>query len=137
LGSCRQTARAEGAGRPGRVTLPGGLDEHAIAEHLAHHPPVAHHALELLRRELDRDGGIPVSRLKRCEAEGNDGTRLAGCLKTYVPWPTGRFGLVMLPAAHPRRPLALRAFAFGVRNPAALKPSVYEIADKRRNAASA
>lgn len=93
--------------------------------------------LELLRRELDRDGGIPVSRLKRCEAEGRDGTRLAGCLKTYVPWPTGRFGLVMLPVTHPSRPLALRAFAFGVRHPAALKPSVYEIADRRRSTASA
>jgi hypothetical protein len=113
------------------------FDEHAIAEDLAHQPPVARHALELLRRELDRRGGIPISRLKRCEAEGNDGTRLAGCLKTYVPWPTGRFGLVMLPVAHASRPLALRAFAFGVRHPPASKPSVYEIADQRRNATTA
>jgi hypothetical protein len=113
------------------------FDEHAIADDLAHHPPVARHALELLRREIDRDGGIPAARLKRCEAEGHDGTRLAGCLKTYVPWPTGRFGLVMLPVAHPTRPLALRAFAFGVRHAATLKPSVYEIADQRRNAARA
>lgn len=124
-------------GTPAGPLFPVVFDEHAIAEDLAHHPPVARHALELLRRELDRNGGIPASRLKRCEAEGNDGTRLAGCLKTYVPWPTGRFGLVMLPVAHPSRPLALRAFAFGVRHPAALKPSVYEIAGKRRNAASA
>jgi hypothetical protein len=84
------------------------FDEHAIAEDLAHHPPVARHAVELLRRELDHDGGLPGSRLKRCETEGNDGTRLAGCLKTYVPWPTGGFGLVMLPVAHASRPLALR-----------------------------
>jgi hypothetical protein len=117
--------------------FPVVFDEHAIAEDVAHHPPVARHALELLRREIDRDGGLPASRLKRCEAEGDDGTRLAGCLKTYVPWPTGHFGLVMLPVAHASRPLALRAFAFGVRHPAALKPSVYKIADKRRNATSA
>jgi len=43
----------------------------------------------------------------------------------------------MVPVAHPTRPLALRAFAFGVRHPAAKKPSVYEIASKRRNAESA
>jgi hypothetical protein len=122
---------------PAGPIFPVVFDESAIAEDLAHHPPVARNAFELLRRELDRDGGIPVSRLKRCEAEGRDGTRLAGCLKTYVPWPTGRFGLVMLPVTHPSRPLALRAFAFGVRHPAALKPSVYEIADRRRNTASA
>lgn len=123
--------------KPAGPLFPVVFDEHAIAEDLAHHPPVARHALELLRREIDRDGGIPASRLKRCEAEGDDGTRLAGCLKTYVPWPTGRFGLVMLPVAHANRPLAVRAFAFGVRHPAALKPSVYKIADERRNAASA
>jgi hypothetical protein len=122
---------------PAGPLFPVVFDEHAIAEDLAHHPPVARNALELLRRELDRDGGIPVSRLKRCEGESRDGTNLASCLKTYVPWPTGRFGLVMLPVAHAIRPLALRAFAFGVRHPPALKPSVYEIADKRRNAASA
>lgn len=122
---------------PAGPIFPVVIDEPAIAEDLAHHPPVARHALELLRRELDRDGGVPVSRLKRCEAEGRDGTRLAGCVKTYVPWPTGRFGLVMLPVIHPARPLALRAFAFGVRHPAALRPSVYEIADKRRNTTSA
>ena len=122
---------------PAGPIFPVVFDEPAIAEDLAHHPPIARNAFELLRRELDRDGGIPVSRLKRCEAEGRDGTRLAGCLKTYVPWPTGRFGLVMLPVTHPSRPLALRAFAYGVRHPAALKPSVYEIADRRRSTASA
>lgn len=84
--------------------FPVVFDEPAIAEDLAHHPPVA---------------------------------RLAGCLKTYVPWPTGRFGLVMLPVAHASRPLALRAFAFGVRHPAASKPSVYMIAHERRNADNA
>jgi hypothetical protein len=122
---------------PAGPLFPVVFDEHAIAEDLAQYPPVARHALELLRRELDRDGGIHAARLKRCEAEGTDGTRLTGCLKTYVPWPTGRFGLVMLPVTHASRPLALRAFAFGVRHPAGLKPSVYNIADRRRNAASA
>src|ERR1700684_3440884 len=102
-----------------------------------HHPSDARAALELLRRQVDRDGGLSCSRLKRCEEEGRDGTRLAGCLKTYVPWPTGRFGLVLLPVAHPERPFALRAFAYGVRHPAGRKPSVYQIADRRHNATSA
>jgi hypothetical protein len=122
---------------PAGPIFPVVFDEPAIAEDLAHHPPVARHALELLRRELEHDGGLPASRLRRCEAEGRDGTRLAGCLKTYVPWPAGRFGLVMLPVTHASRPLALRAFAFGVRHPAASKPSVYRIAHERRNADNA
>jgi hypothetical protein len=117
--------------------VPVLFDEHAIAEDLTHHPPAARRALELFRCEVDRDGGLSCSRLKRCEREGRDGTRLAGCVKTYVPWPAGRLGLVLLPVAHPTRPLALRAFAYGVRHPAGNKPSVYEIADRRHNAESA
>jgi hypothetical protein len=110
-------------------TVPVEFDEHAIAEDLRHHPPAARNELELFRREAYRYGGLPISRFKRCDEKGHDGTRLGGCVKTYVPWPTGRFGLVLLPVAHPTRPLALRAFAYGVRHPAANKPSVYEIAD--------
>jgi hypothetical protein len=113
--------------------VPVQFDEHAIVEDLTHHPPPARRALELFRREVDRDGGLPFSRLKRCDAEARDGTRLEGCVKTYVPWPTGRFGLILLAVSHPTRPLALRAFAYGVRHPAASKPSVYEIADRRHN----
>ncbi|HWX43741.1 MAG TPA: hypothetical protein VNY52_00295 [Solirubrobacteraceae bacterium] len=118
-------------------TVPVEFHEEAIAEDLTHHPSTARKALELFRREVDRCGELPVSRLKRCDAEGRDGTRLAGCVKTYVPWPTGRYGLVLLPVAHPTRPLALRAFAYGVRHPGANKPSVYEIADRRHNSESA
>lgn len=117
--------------------VPVRFDEHAIAEDLQHHPPTARESLDLCRREIHRDGGLSFARLKRCDEEGRDGTRLAGCVKTYVPWPIGRFGLVLLPVAHPTRPLALRAFAFGVRHPPANKPSVYEIADRRHRAESA
>jgi hypothetical protein len=77
--------------------VPVEFNEDAIAEDLTHHPPVARRALDLFRREVDRDGGLSFSRLKRRDEEGRDGTRLAGCVKTYVPWPTGRFGLVLLP----------------------------------------
>jgi hypothetical protein len=120
------------AGTPAGPIVPVAFDESAIAEDLAHHTATARKALDVLRREVDRDGGLPFSRLKRCEDEGRDGTRLGGCVKTYVPWPTGRYGLVLLPVAHPTRALALRAFAYGVRHPEANRPSVYEIASKRR-----
>jgi hypothetical protein len=118
--------------RPAPI-VPVEFNEHALVEDLAHHPPAARTALELFRREIDRNGGLPLARLRSCETEGHDGTRLAGCLKTYVPWPTGRFGLVLLPVSHDIRPFALRAFAFGVRHPPAHKPSVYQIADRRNN----
>lgn len=125
------------ADAPAAPIVPVQFNEHAIAEDLTHHAPVARKALDLFRREVDRDGGLPFSRLKSCEDESRDGTRLGGCVKTYVPWPTGRFGLVLLPVAHPTRPLALRAFAYGIRHPAAGKPSVYEIADQRHNTENA
>ena len=35
----------------------------------------------------------------RCQAEGRDGTRLGGCVKTRVPWPDGRWGIVLVPIA--------------------------------------
>ncbi len=118
-------------------TVPVQFNEPAITEDLTHHPPTARKVLEIFRREVDRGGGLPLSRLLGCDAEARDGTRLAGCVKTYVPWPAGRFGLVLLPVAHPTRPFALRAFAFGVRHPAANKLSVYTVADRRHNDESA
>lgn len=36
-------------------------------------------------KEVRRLGGIPKSRLMACRAEGRDGTRLGGCVKTYIP----------------------------------------------------
>jgi hypothetical protein len=77
--------------RPVGLRIPVVFNEHAIAEDLAHHPAVARHALELLRRELDRGGGLLVARLKRCEAEGRDGTRLAGGEGSLdiSSWPAG------------------------------------------------
>lgn len=51
-----------------------------------------------------------------CEDDARNGTNLAGCVKTYVPWPDGRFGAVFVAVSHPQRPLGLRAIAFGVRH---------------------
>jgi hypothetical protein len=91
---------ADSSGGP---VVPVLFDEHAIADDLHHLPGGARVALDAFRRELDRDGGLSMTRLKRCDAEGRDGTNLGGCLKTYVPWPTGRFGLVFVPRSLIRR----------------------------------
>jgi hypothetical protein len=91
--------------------------------------------LAALGREIDRLGGLPRDRLLACEAEGRDGTWLSGCVKTYVPWPAGRFGAVMIPVRHPERPLGLRVIAFGVRHEPrdAHALTVYQIAHRRLN----
>ena len=96
--------------------FPLDFDEEALVEDLARTSDGGAEALDWLRIETERLGGLPHSRLKACEAEGTDGTNLDGCVKTYVPWPDGRFGCVMVAVSHPERPLGLRVIAFGVRH---------------------
>lgn len=115
--------------------FPVGFDDDALAEDLDHLPAAAEEALRQFRKTIQRQGGLPRSQLMACQAEGRDGTRLPGCVKTYIPWPEGRFGAVFVAAEHPDRPLALRVVAFGVRHHPAGTTSrtVYEVADRRVN----
>ncbi len=115
--------------------FPVGFDEDALIEDLGRLPASAEIALREFRKELNRKGGIPRSRLRACQAEGRDGTKLGGCIKTYVPWPDGRFGAVLVAVKHPRRPMALRAFAFGIRHHPheSNAETVYDVAHRRRN----
>jgi hypothetical protein len=115
--------------------FPVGFDEDALTEDLERLPASAEVALREFRKELGRQGGIPESRLKACQDESQDGTMLGGCVKTYIPWPDGRFGAVFVAVSHPKRPLALRAFAFGVRHHPreANAETVYEVAHQRFN----
>ncbi len=115
--------------------FPVAFDELAMVEDLARLGQGGAEALAAFGREIDRLGGLPRERLLACEAEGRDGTRLGGCVKTYVPWPAGRFGVVMVAVSHPERPVALRVIAFGVRHQPseAHALSVYQIADRRLN----
>ena len=115
--------------------FPVGFDEDALSEDLEHLSEGAVEALEAFRKELRREGGIPQFRLKACHDEGQDGTMLGGCVKTYVPWPDGRFGAVFVAVKHPNRPMALRAFAFGVRHHPreSNAETVYEVAHRRLN----
>jgi hypothetical protein len=113
--------------------FPVGFDDDALEEDLAHLPASAKEALRLFRREARRLGGIPKSRLMVCQAEARDGTRLGGCVKTYIPWRDGRFGAVFVAVTHPNRPLALQVIAFGVRHHSrgSTGKTVYEIAHRR------
>lgn len=113
--------------------FPVGFDDDALEEDLARLPASAEEALRSFHKDLRRLGGLPKSRLMACQAEGRDGTRLGGCVKTYIPWPDGRFGAVFIAVTHPNRPLALRAIAFGIRHhPHGSNAStVYEIAHHR------
>lgn len=106
-----------------------------MAEDLARLAEGGMEAFALFGRELERLGGLPRGRLLGCEPEGRDGTRLGGCVKTYVPWPAGRFGAVMVAVAHPERPVGLRVIAFGIRHQprSAHALSVYEITHRRLN----
>jgi hypothetical protein len=112
--------------------VPVRFDEDSLEDDLAHLSTGAATAMRKRRREIEQDGGIRLSRLKRCEDEGRDGTKLPGCVKTYVPWPDGRWGFVFKSVEHPTRPWGLRAIAYGVRhNPGRGKLTVYEVAHRR------
>lgn len=91
--------------------FPVAFDELAVAEDLARLGSAGIAALAALDRDIDRLGGLPRERLLACEAEGRDGTRLPGCVKTYVPWPAGRFGVVMVAVSHPARALTIYQIA--------------------------
>lgn len=113
--------------------FPVGFDEDALAEDFERLSKGAEDALTAFRKELQREGGLPQSRLKACHDEGQDQTMLGGCVKTYIPWPDGRFGAVFVAVKHPQRPLALRAISFGVRHhpPDSNAETIYEIAHRR------
>lgn len=115
--------------------FPVAFDELAIAEDLARLGEAGAEALAELGREIDRLGGLPRGRLMACEPEGPDGTRLGGCVKTYIPWPAGRFGAVMIAVSHPERPIGLQVIAFGVRHQPRESHalSVYKVAHHRLN----
>lgn len=113
--------------------FPVGFDDDALQEDLEHLPASAEEALRSFHKDMRRLGGIPKSRLMACQEEGRDGTRLGGCVKTYIPWPDGRFGAVFVAVTHPNRPVALRAIALGIRHHPgdSTALTVYEIAHRR------
>jgi hypothetical protein len=120
------------ADKPRDVIVPIVFDEETLATDLKHFPDAAGTGLAQLRREVNHDGGLPKSRLKRCEPEGRDGSRLPGCVKTRVPWPDGPWDIVFRAGQDPNRPFALYTLAYGHRHPTGPgKLSVYEVAGRR------
>lgn len=77
-------------------------------------------------------GGVPHDELRKCEAEGPEGSQLPSCLKVYLPPPAGRFGMVFQLEIVDGRG-RLQYIAFGVRHhpPESNAESVYRIANGR------
>jgi hypothetical protein len=107
------------------------VDE-VLTEDLARCTPAARAAIAPVVATL-RNEGAPREWLLRCEAEGQDGTRLKGCVKLYIPQPAGQWGAVLSGDEEATKP-ALVLVAVGERHPPRpWKPSVYEIAHRRLN----
>jgi hypothetical protein len=107
------------------------FDEPTLAIDSERLPPTAAAALQGLRTRAERSGGISQQRLKRCLGEARDGTDLTGCVKTYVPWPDGPWGIVFRVGEDSKRPFALYPIAYGRRHPHVDRVSVYQLAHKR------
>ena len=117
------------------LVVPVVFDGGVLAVDLEHLPDAAAAALRAVRAQVERVGGLPYTRLAACHSEGRDGTDLPGCVKTYVPWPTGPWGIVFSAGENPDRPFALYTVAYGRRHPTGPgQLSVYEIAHRRLNA---
>jgi len=92
-------------------------------------------AAERARREIAADG-VRRTTLRACRAEGDDGTRLARCLKVYVPLgdrPASErpYAMVLEVAVALDGAMTLRLIAYGSRHPQAGTRSVYERAHRR------
>lgn len=80
--------------------------------------------------------GIPEQALQACEPEGPEGTRLAGCLKVYLPLgasdPRERpFGMVLIDVGKDEPALVLLAYGVRHQPPGAHAETVYRRAHQR------
>ena len=105
--------------------------EGAFAEDIVRSGRTGARILRETRRRYERDG-VAIASLRRCEAEGRDGTRLPACFKVYLPPPDGKFGMV-LRFTLGKKGVCLRYLAFGVRHhpKGSHAETVYEIAHRR------
>jgi hypothetical protein len=116
-----------------RGHAPVGFDEVAWSEDLRNSTDAGRTAATTKRAALERDGQ-PIHELLACDEAAQDGTSLPGCVKTYVPWPDGKWGIVYLIARDPKTTrLSLDVLAFGVRHHPRKShaPTVYEVAHQR------
>jgi hypothetical protein len=102
----------------------------SLDEDLAHCTAAGRSAIETMLSALPEEG-ISRDWLRRCEAEGRDGTRLPGCVKVYIPQPAGQWGAVFAADVEDGTPV-LVLIAVGERHPERpWRPSVYEVAHRR------
>jgi hypothetical protein len=107
------------------------FDEEAFAEDLGHASNAGRRVAEAERTRIERDG-IPIAELLGCDPEARDGTRLAGCVKTYLPQPDGDWGMVFTGDTDGRGNPVLVYLAFGMRHPRQpWQPSLYQVAHRR------
>jgi hypothetical protein len=107
------------------------FDEEAFAEDVSHASAAGRQVASAERTRIERDG-ILVSERLACDPEARDGTRLAGCVKTYLPQPEGAWGMVFTGDVDTAGQPVLVYLAFGVRHPTRpWQPSVYEVAHRR------
>lgn len=110
--------------------FPVKIDEQELAEDLSHASKAGRTAIESMIEQLKADG-VPKNWLGKCDPEARDGTRLAGCVKLYIPQSAGQWGAVFLGGIADEKP-TLFLLAVGRRHPEApWRPSVYEIAHRR------
>ncbi|HEX2393292.1 MAG TPA: hypothetical protein VHI77_10280 [Solirubrobacterales bacterium] len=110
--------------------FPVHVDEREVDEDLSHATDAGLTAITAMIEEM-KANGVPASWLRRCDPEAQDGTRLPGCVKIYIPQPAGQWGAVFLGGSLDGRP-TLFLLAVGERHPGApWRPSVYEIAHRR------
>ncbi len=116
-----------------RGHTPVGFDEVVWSEDLRNSTDAGRTAATNKRATLERDGQ-PIDELLACDEEAQDGTSLPGCVKTYVPWPEGKWGIVYLIARDPKTTrLSLDVLSFGVRHHPSKShaPTVYGLAHRR------
>jgi hypothetical protein len=107
------------------------FNEGAFAEDTMRSGRAGAEALRKARGQFEREG-VEIKALRRCDAEGRDGTKLPACFKVYLPGPNGKFGMVFR-FIRDGEGLALRYLAFGVRHHPrdSNAQAVYEIAHRR------
>lgn len=115
--------------RAGRTTAL--FDDAAFAEDLGRASDAGQKVARATRSKYEQNG-VPVDVLLACEEEGIDGTRLAHCVKVYLPPPDGKFGMVFRIERRDGK-LRLVYAAFGVRHHPrdSNTPTVYQIANDR------
>lgn len=115
--------------RAGRTTVL--FDDAAFAEDLGRASDAGQEVGHATRSKYEQDG-VSIDDLLACDEEGTDGTRLAHCVKVYLPPPDGKFGMVFRIERRDGK-LRLAYAAFGVRHHPrdSNAPTVYQIAHDR------